>query len=116
MFIFLSTESSSKDYRDPKGETKEEDEKQHESPSSDSDDDDFGASSDQTKPDKSAFQLDYIQQFLTKLGIKTAEEESETDTHKVLTTVDFQGLIDHWKENGFKKIITMVGAGISTCK
>ena len=35
---------------------------------------------------------------------------------KVLETVNFEGLIKHWNENKFKKIITMVGAGISTCK
>lgn len=113
--IFLSTESSSKEYRDPKEETEEKEEK----PLNllpDSDDDDCGASSDHTKPDKSALQLDYIQQFLNKLGLKSTEEETDSDTHQVLKTLDFQGLIDHWKENGFKKIITMVGAGISTCK
>ena len=35
---------------------------------------------------------------------------------KVLDTVDFEGVMKHWKEGKFKKIITMVGAGISTCK
>lgn len=35
---------------------------------------------------------------------------------KVLKTVDLKGLIEHWKNDGFKKIVTMVGAGISTCK
>lgn len=35
---------------------------------------------------------------------------------KVLKTVDLKGLIEHWKDVGFKKIVTMVGAGISTCK
>lgn len=35
---------------------------------------------------------------------------------KVLDTVDFAGVMKHWNEGKFKKIITMVGAGISTCK
>lgn len=35
---------------------------------------------------------------------------------KVINDLTFDGLIKHWKENGFKNIITMVGAGISTCK
>lgn len=35
---------------------------------------------------------------------------------KVLDTVDFAGVMKHWSEGRFKKIITMVGAGISTCK
>lgn len=107
----LSTEGSSKDYREPK-------DKEPESSSSESDDDECGAPSDYTKPttDKSKFQLDYIQQFFkNKLGL-SHEEKSEADTRQVLKTIDFQGLVDHWKGNGFKKIVTMVGAGISTCK
>lgn len=108
---FLFTEGSSKDYREPK-------DKEPESSSSESDDDECGAPSDYTKPttDKSKFQLDYIQQFFkNKLGL-SHEEKSEADTRQVLKTIDFQGLVDHWKGNGFKKIVTMVGAGISTCK
>lgn len=63
--------------------------------------------------EKSKNQLDFAIQFLQqKLGISTADDESG----KVLKTVDFQGLADHWNEHGFKNIITMVGAGISTCK
>lgn len=40
---------------------------------------------------------------------------SEMLRFKVLKTVDLKGLIEHWKDGGFKKIVTMVGAGISTC-
>lgn len=107
---FQFTESSS-GYREPK-------DKQPESSSSDSDDDEHGTSSEYTKPttDKSKSQLDYIQQFFKhKLGL-THDDESEAHTQRVLKTLDFQGVVDHWKANGFKRIITMVGAGISTCK
>lgn len=60
--------------------------------------------------------LDFIQEYLAKkLGFLKVDGESSSDS-QVLKTVDFRGIIDHWKENGFKKIVTMVGAGISTCK
>lgn len=107
---FSCTEGSSQEYR----EKKESDVPS----SSESDDDEHGSSSDYTKPtsDKSKSQLEYIQQFLKhKLGLST-EDEGDTSGQQVLKTVDFQGLVDHWKEKGFKKIVTMVGAGISTCK
>lgn len=35
---------------------------------------------------------------------------------RVLETVNMEGLLAHWKAGGFKRIVTMVGAGISTCK
>ncbi|XP_037047824.1 NAD-dependent protein deacetylase Sirt2 [Bradysia coprophila] len=52
-----------------------------------------------------------------KLGLSVSSVSSETVDHgsrRILETVDFKGLIKHWKSGGFKKIITMVGAGIST--
>lgn len=58
--------------------------------------------------------MEYIQKLLAeKLGFSHDDGE---DTEAVLKTADFHGLANHWKENGFKKIVTMVGAGISTCK
>ncbi|XP_059610515.1 NAD-dependent protein deacetylase Sirt2 [Phlebotomus argentipes] len=45
------------------------------------------------------------------------KDDDDTDARrppKVLDKVDFDGLMDHWKEKGFKNIVTMVGAGIST--
>ncbi|EDW24332.1 GL23462 [Drosophila persimilis] len=39
---------------------------------------------------------------------------STKEKEKVIADLTFKGLADHWRENGFKKIITMVGAGIST--
>lgn len=109
-------ESSSQEYRDQKEKEKE---KEHEFSSSDSDDDDDDETDySKATSDKSKFQMDLIQQFLKqKLGLGTStEDEGEASAQQVLKTVDFQGVVDHWKENGFKKIVTMVGAGISTCK
>lgn len=86
--------------------------------SSESDSDDDGATtSDANKPSKSGSknQLDYIQKFLAnRLRFLHFDDGDESDG--ILKKVDFQGLIDHWQDAGFKKIITMVGAGISTCK
>ncbi|XP_022227081.1 NAD-dependent protein deacetylase Sirt2 [Drosophila obscura] len=39
---------------------------------------------------------------------------SSSNTEKVIPDLTFKGLADHWREKGFKNIITMVGAGIST--
>lgn len=109
--FFLFAEGSKPEYREKK--------KPDVSSSSESDDDEHGASSDYTKPtsDKSKFHLEYIQQFLkNKLGLSSEDDEGDSSGPQVLKSLDFQGLVEHWKENGFKKIITMVGAGISTCK
>lgn len=58
-------------------------------------------------------ELEFFEKYFKKtLGISTDDDQSG----KVLKTVDFEGLVEHWKEHGFKNIITMVGAGISTCK
>lgn len=86
---------------------------------SDSDDDDddgdaHGAASNYKKPtsNESKSQLDHtIQMLKRQLGF-----DDVAKSEQILKTVDFQGLIDHWNKHGFKKIITMVGAGISTCK
>lgn len=50
---------------------------------------------------------------------KDKEAQQERINRKVgrpLKTVDMEGLVSHWKAGGFKRIVTMVGAGISTCK
>lgn len=39
-----------------------------------------------------------------------------TSLLQVIPELTFEGLSIHWREKGFKKIITMVGAGISTCE
>lgn len=52
-----------------------------------------------------------------KLHLNFARDETDTrHLPKVLDTVDFDGVMKHWNENKFKKIISMVGAGISTCE
>lgn len=64
----------------------------------------------------SKINMDYIQQFFaSKLRLFRDDHELSKD-HQVLKTVDLDGIVEHWNNNGFKKIITMVGAGISTCK
>lgn len=112
LWIFLFPESSSQGYREKKDEQVE----NEPSSSSDSDNDDDaaerggGAQSTDTKPASHKSRMDYINRYLEQLGLTI-------DSHnQILKTVDFDGLIDHWNEHGFKKIITMVGAGISTCK
>lgn len=59
--------------------------------------------------------LNCKQKFLSD-EFKLLKVKNEDDDYKVLKSVDFDGLIEFWKETGFKNIITMVGAGISTCK
>lgn len=63
--------------------------------------------------------LDYIQSLIAeKLRFHSDDEsdEAEGSGAGILTTVDFKGVVEKWKSGGFKNIITMVGAGISTCK
>lgn len=106
--VFFHPEGSKLEHREPK--------KDETSSSSESDDDECGAASDYSKPTADKSKLDYLQQFLKhKLGL-SHDDDDDVDSKQVLKTLDFQGLINHWKEHGFKKIITMVGAGISTCK
>lgn len=52
--------------------------------------------------------------FADKLHLSSAASEDEEDSGSVLTTVNIQGVIDAWKRGCFKKVVTMVGAGIST--
>lgn len=35
---------------------------------------------------------------------------------RALKEVNLEHLVEHWRAGGFKRIVTMVGAGISTCK
>lgn len=107
LFVFAFLEGSSQQYRDKKDKENED----KESSSSESDNDDgaaeYGGGA-QSASEKS--RMAYVQKYLKQLGLTV-------DGHnQVLKTVDFEGIINHWNEHGFKKIITMVGAGISTCK
>lgn len=51
--------------------------------------------------------------FAAKLHFHTKQDEINS-CEKVIDDLSLDGLIKHWKDKGFKKIITMVGAGIST--
>lgn len=113
--VLLLPESSSQEYRDKKGE----EENHQETPPSESDDSDgddaavYGGgaqSSDHTKPISEKSKMDFLQRYFKQLGL------SADGVNKILKTADFDGLVEYWNEHGFKKIITMVGAGISTCK
>lgn len=78
------------------------------------------SSSSTSRPDLS---VEAIRVYLAeKLGFsdvidnKTPKEKSKNIHKQVLETVDFEGVIKHWKNDGFKNVVLMVGAGISTCK
>lgn len=63
--------------------------------------------------------IERIRQYLSdKLGFYTTDsnydDKDGAPRKRVLETVDIDGVIKHWKNGGFKKIVTMVGAGIST--
>lgn len=67
--------------------------------------------------------VEAIREYLAqKLGFsdvidsKIPKEKSKNIHKQILETVDFEGVIKHWKNDGFKNIVLMVGAGISTCK
>ncbi|XP_001651467.2 NAD-dependent protein deacetylase Sirt2 [Aedes aegypti] len=63
--------------------------------------------------------IERIRQYLSdKLGFYTTDsnydDKDGVPRKRVLETVDIDGVLKHWKNGGFKKIVTMVGAGIST--
>lgn len=51
-----------------------------------------------------------------KLGIISQEPESTEPIEKVLDEVNLDGIVKWIKGNRCKNIITLAGAGISTCK
>ncbi|XP_017953487.1 NAD-dependent protein deacetylase Sirt2 [Drosophila navojoa] len=57
--------------------------------------------------------VDMIRRFFSQTFSLTSDNEAPT-VDKVIPELTFEGLSIHWREKGFKKIITMVGAGIST--
>lgn len=75
----------------------------------------------QSKPEESssdsgesASGIDALRKFLSeKLKISDKDDEEKV---KVLDDVSLDGIIDYFKKNNCKNIITMAGAGISTCK
>lgn len=62
-----------------------------------------------------SFSMEKIRQFFSeKLNLYSTNDEPEAPTRTVLDTVDIPGVVKHWKTKGFTKIVTMVGAGVST--
>lgn len=49
---------------------------------------------------------------MEKLRFNT--DDDDTDRPQVLESVNIDGVIRHWKKGGFKKVVCMAGAGIST--
>lgn len=74
--------------------------------------------SDRSSENEMGFTLESVRNYLEKkLGFYKESEgkSSQTDDNeKVIEDLTFEGVANHWKKNGFKKIVTMVGAGIST--
>lgn len=52
--------------------------------------------------------------FADKLHLTSQDDDDDADGRQVLETVDLQGVVQAFKAGKFKKIVTMVGAGIST--
>ncbi|GAB0087531.1 NAD-dependent protein deacetylase [Sergentomyia squamirostris] len=52
--------------------------------------------------------------FSSASGLSDDDDTDARRPEKVLERVNFDGVMDHWRDKGFKNIVTMVGAGIST--
>lgn len=52
--------------------------------------------------------------FADKLHLSSQDDDDDADGRQVLETVDIQGVVQAFKAGKFKKIVTMVGAGMST--
>ncbi|XP_031634175.1 NAD-dependent protein deacetylase Sirt2 [Contarinia nasturtii] len=114
LFNYSAFRSKMSDAKDGRSKTEYRDKGKPEvSSSSESDDDEHGASSDYTNPTSDKSKLECLQQYL-KSNLHISSKKESDSSPKNLKIVDFDGLVDHWKEKGFKKIVTMVGAGIST--
>ncbi|XP_016941321.4 NAD-dependent protein deacetylase Sirt2 [Drosophila suzukii] len=60
--------------------------------------------------------MDVIRRFFANtlnLGGST-DAKADLKVEKVIPDLSFEGFSEHWREHGFRKIVTMVGAGIST--
>lgn len=73
-------------------------------------------SSSSSASSSSKVNMDYIQQFFASKLRLFREGDGTPKEHQVLKTIDLDGIVEHWKNNGCKKIVTMAGAGISTCE
>ncbi|XP_064550572.1 NAD-dependent protein deacetylase Sirt2 [Drosophila montana] len=61
--------------------------------------------------------MDMIRRFFSQtfnLASGTLADNEGITVDKVIPELTFEGLSSHWREHGFKNIVTMVGAGIST--
>ena len=56
--------------------------------------------------------VDILADILHSTKLETLNKDRNT---KVIDDLTFEGLAQHWRTNGFKKVVTCVGAGISTC-
>ncbi|XP_043653518.1 NAD-dependent protein deacetylase Sirt2 [Drosophila teissieri] len=60
--------------------------------------------------------MDMIRRFFANtlsLGGST-DAKADIKVEKVISDLTFDGFAEHWREHGFRNIVTMVGAGIST--
>lgn len=74
-----------------------------------------GSKDEQAESSFSSSCLEYIQSLITEKLHLHGDDEPKADSGDILNPVNFEGVMKKWKSNGFKNIITMVGAGISTC-
>lgn len=62
-------------------------------------------------------EMEKVRKYLAqKLRLFDSSDYSEQSQQKVLREVNLDGIIEYVKENENCKIVTMAGAGISTCK
>lgn len=70
----------------------------------------------QTSSSTAGLTVEALRQYLAeKLGFVDSDK-SDTPKVKVLDDVSLDGVVDYFKTKGCKNVITMAGAGISTCK
>lgn len=70
----------------------------------------------QTSSSTAGLTVESLRQYLAeKLGFVDSEK-SDTPKVKVLDDVSLEGIVNYFKTKGCKNVITMAGAGISTCK
>ncbi|XP_017035669.1 NAD-dependent protein deacetylase Sirt2 [Drosophila kikkawai] len=75
------------------------------------------SSSDEEEGGEDSATMDMIRRFFShtlNLGGSTTDAKAEPKLEKVIPDLSFEGLGSHWRDQGFRKIVTMVGAGIST--
>lgn len=58
----------------------------------------------------------YLAQKLNLSDDSSADDVQDKPKKKILNNLNLDGIVEYIKENNCKKIITMAGAGISTCK